>query len=74
MSLRSAGKYKCEVSAEAPSFHTDTGAGRLLVVCEYDERGRGGVGLKGGRLGRERSEKKERKGWNGSGRLLVLYA
>ncbi|XP_050725557.1 cell adhesion molecule 1-like [Eriocheir sinensis] len=32
VSLRSAGKYKCEVSAEAPSFHTDTGAGRLLVV------------------------------------------
>ncbi|KAA0203100.1 hypothetical protein HAZT_HAZT007257 [Hyalella azteca] len=28
----SSGLYKCEVSAEAPSFHTDSGSGKLLVV------------------------------------------
>ncbi|XP_071537778.1 uncharacterized protein [Panulirus ornatus] len=32
VSLKTSGKYKCEVSAEAPSFHTDSGAGELLVV------------------------------------------
>ncbi|KAG0718658.1 hypothetical protein GWK47_052014 [Chionoecetes opilio] len=32
ITLRSSGKYKCEVSAEAPAFDTDSGAGRLLVV------------------------------------------
>ncbi|XP_076066459.1 cell adhesion molecule 2-like [Oratosquilla oratoria] len=32
ISLDSSGKYKCEVSAEAPSFHTDSGEGELLVV------------------------------------------
>ena len=35
----SSGNYKCEVSAEAPSFHTDSGSGKLLVVgkvlCKY---------------------------------------
>lgn len=35
VSLRTSGKYKCEVSAEAPSFHTDSGTGQLLVVREY---------------------------------------
>ncbi|KAF2365818.1 Immunoglobulin-like domain [Trinorchestia longiramus] len=29
---QSSGNYKCEVSAEAPSFHTDSGSGKLLVV------------------------------------------
>ncbi|XP_045136998.1 junctional adhesion molecule 2A-like isoform X4 [Portunus trituberculatus] len=32
VSLRSSGKYRCEVSAEAPLFNTDAGGGRLLVV------------------------------------------
>ncbi|XP_045581611.2 cell adhesion molecule 2 [Procambarus clarkii] len=32
VSLKTSGKYKCEVSAESPSFHTDSGAGELLVV------------------------------------------
>ncbi|XP_063866373.1 uncharacterized protein LOC135103706 [Scylla paramamosain] len=32
VSLKTSGKYKCEVSAEAPSFHTDSGTGQLLVV------------------------------------------
>ncbi|XP_064115527.1 cell adhesion molecule 2-like [Macrobrachium nipponense] len=32
ISLKTSGKYKCEVSAEAPSFHTDSGEGELLVV------------------------------------------
>nr|XP_053628038.1 uncharacterized protein LOC128685497 [Cherax quadricarinatus] len=32
VSLKTSGKYKCEVSAESPSFHTDSGSGELLVV------------------------------------------
>ncbi|KAG7170592.1 hypothetical protein Hamer_G013405 [Homarus americanus] len=35
VSLKTSGKYKCEVSAESPSFHTDSGVGELLVVRKY---------------------------------------
>lgn len=33
--LHMAGKYRCEVSADAPSFHTSMVASYMHVVCEY---------------------------------------
>ena len=35
LSLKSTGLYRCEISAEAPSFASIQGEGRLEVVCKY---------------------------------------
>lgn len=32
--LNMAGKYRCEVSADQPNFHTEMVAGDLHVVCK----------------------------------------
>lgn len=32
--LNMAGKYRCEVSADQPNFHTEMVAGELHVVCK----------------------------------------
>lgn len=37
VSLATAGKYSCEVSADSPSFHTLVEAGDLLVVGKFKE-------------------------------------
>ncbi|XP_064109161.1 cell adhesion molecule 2-like [Macrobrachium nipponense] len=37
VSLQSSGKYKCEVSADAPSFHTESKSAEMLVVDLPDE-------------------------------------
>jgi hypothetical protein len=36
--LSSSGLYKCEVSAEAPSFQTVSERGQMIVVGEYAAR------------------------------------
>lgn len=33
------GYYKCEVSADAPSFHTDIKSALVIVIGEYGENG-----------------------------------
>lgn len=33
--LEVAGKYRCEVSADAPTFHTDVVSSYMHVVCKY---------------------------------------
>lgn len=39
MNLSSSGRYRCEVSGEAPSFNTVDGYGDMIVVGEfYSER------------------------------------
>ena len=35
LDLSSSGKYRCEVSAEAPSFQTVSDHGEMMVVGEY---------------------------------------
>lgn len=35
VNLKSSGLYRCEVSAEAPSFTSVQGEGRMEVVCMY---------------------------------------
>nr|XP_053644351.1 uncharacterized protein LOC128696948 [Cherax quadricarinatus] len=37
VSLQSSGKYKCEVSADSPSFHTESRSAEMLVVDLPDE-------------------------------------
>ncbi|KAK6638281.1 hypothetical protein RUM44_008710 [Polyplax serrata] len=37
VNLKSSGLYRCEVSAEAPSFSSAQDEGRMDVVCEYPE-------------------------------------
>lgn len=34
VTLKSSGSYKCEVSAEAPSFSSGNGNGYMEVVCK----------------------------------------
>lgn len=34
LTVRSSGGYRCEVSAEAPSFSSIMGEGRMTVVCK----------------------------------------
>lgn len=34
VSLQSSGKYRCEVSADHPSFHTESKSDEMLVVGE----------------------------------------
>lgn len=35
LNLKSSGMYRCEVSAEAPSFSSVEDEGRMEVVCKY---------------------------------------
>lgn len=35
LTLKSSGLYRCEISAEAPSFASVQGEGRMEVVCKY---------------------------------------
>lgn len=37
VNLQSTGRYRCEVSAEAPSFQTVSDHGDMIVVGEYHE-------------------------------------
>ena len=35
VAIRSSGMYRCEVSGEAPYFHSAHGEARMEVVCKY---------------------------------------
>lgn len=37
LTLKSSGIYRCEISAEAPSFASVQGEGKMDVVCKYIE-------------------------------------
>lgn len=38
LTLKSSGVYRCEISAEAPSFDSVQGEGRMDVICEFGRK------------------------------------